>query len=45
MEKEQQTEMSRQPIFKKLQAANVCDQTLKEGQTCPLKSRNILGLR
>eukprot|EP00066_Takifugu_rubripes_P006828 XP_003971899.1 PREDICTED: serine/threonine-protein kinase Nek2 [Takifugu rubripes] len=45
MEKEHQTEMSRQLIFKKLQAANMCDQTLKEGQTCPLKSRNILGLR
>lgn len=40
-----QIEMSRQLILKRLQLENTCDQTLKEGQSCPLKSRNILGLR
>lgn len=39
-----QTETSRQLIVKRLQVANMCDQTLK-WQLCYLKSKNILGLR
>lgn len=40
-----QIEMSRELILKRLQEANMCDQTLKEGQICYLKSKKILGLR
>lgn len=40
-----QTETSRQLIMKRLQVANVRDQTLKDGQTCYIKSKKILVLR
>lgn len=39
-----QIETSQQLFLKRLQVANMCDQTLK-GQTCYLKSKKICGLR